>query len=84
MMKEIDLTKEEYDFLLKNNFLENDLRRLLENIESGYRLKIDDLKADEIRDQCGEYLQIVGFDKNYNPTPEGKILEKLIDKFYIG
>jgi hypothetical protein len=35
-----------------------------------------------LRDLCGERLQIYGFDENYNPTEEGKILEELIDKLY--
>lgn len=39
---------------------------------------------DEIRDMFGEQLQIEGFDENYCPTKQGRILESLIDKFYLG
>lgn len=34
-------------------------------------------------DLFGEQLQIQGFDKNYNLTKEGAILENLIDLFYL-
>ncbi|MGL4426379.1 MAG: hypothetical protein ACRCUQ_01295 [Alphaproteobacteria bacterium] len=36
----------------------------------------------ELRDLCGEKLQICGFDEAYNPTDEGLLLEKLIDKLF--
>jgi len=47
-------------------------------------LPISKNQADEIRDICAEYLQVVGFDENYCPTEKGKLLESLIDKFFIG
>jgi len=37
----------------------------------------------EMRDMFGEQLQIEGFDENYCPTKQGRILESLIDKFYF-
>ena len=40
-----------------------------------------DEESDIIRDLCGEQLQIKGFNITYEPTKEGAILEKLIDKF---
>lgn len=46
-------------------------------------IEIDEDVADEIRDWASEELQKRGFDKNYQLTPEGKILEELIDSFYI-
>ena len=45
-------------------------------------INIEEDLADKIRDLAGEKLQIVGFDKDYNLTKEGEILERLIDKFY--
>ena len=80
----IQLTEEEYNFLLQNNFINENLKKNLGNIDSNYNLTIEEEQADAIRDECGEYLQIVGFDKHDNPTPKGIILERLIDKFFIG
>lgn len=39
--------------------------------------------ADEIRDWASDELQRKGFDINYELTPEGKMLEELIDLFYV-
>jgi hypothetical protein len=44
---------------------------------------VDEDIADEIRDWASEELQKKGFDIDYELTPEGKILEELIDAFYI-
>jgi hypothetical protein len=38
----------------------------------------------DLRECCSDYLMLVGFDENYNPTEEGKILEDLIDKLSTG
>lgn len=46
-------------------------------------LNISEDQADEIRDLCGEQLQLVGFDEKYDLTLEGKLLEDLVDKFHI-
>lgn len=39
--------------------------------------------ATDLREYCSDYLLYTGFDKDYNPNSGGKILEALIDKFYI-
>ena len=57
---------------------------LTEREENAYVVNISEDQADEIRDLCGDQLQLVGFDEKYDPTSEGKILEDLVDKFYIG
>lgn len=46
-------------------------------------VKLNELLADEIKDWASEKLQLIGFDKNYETTPEGKILENLIDVFHL-
>ena len=46
-------------------------------------IEIDEKTADEIRDWASDELQRKGFDINYELTPEGKILEELIDLFYV-
>lgn len=45
-------------------------------------VQVDDETMDEIRDWASERQQRVGFDKNYDLTPEGKLLEQIIDMFY--
>jgi hypothetical protein len=47
-------------------------------------LEISEDAADAIRDELGEQLQIEGFDSEHRPTEAGRILEALIDKFYVG
>ncbi|MEX0961247.1 MAG: hypothetical protein WDZ28_00100 [Simkaniaceae bacterium] len=83
----IKLNQAEYSYLCKASFLPDRLRQLFfltERAENAYLLNISEDQADEIRDLCGEQLQVVGFDEKYEPTPEGEILEDLVDKFYIG
>ena len=87
MFLEIELNETEYDFLCKAAFLEDKYRKLLfssQQQDDKYTIKISEDQADEIRDLCGEQLQITGFDEKYELTPEGKILESLVDKFFIG
>ena len=86
-MMTIELNKNEYNYLCRSSFLPNTLQTVLlssKQQEDSYLLKISEKQADEIRDLCGEQLQLVGFDEHYAPTQEGKILESLVDKFFSG
>lgn len=50
-----------------------------------YKVRIDEEQfIDEIREACIQLLETIGFDDNDEPTKEGKTLESLIDKLYIG
>ena len=85
-MVAIRLEKDEFDFLNKGSFLSNELKALLcsaERKNNTYLLNISQDHADQIRDLCGEQLQLIGFDQDYGLTPEGKILESLIDKCFF-
>ena len=85
-MIKIKLKKNEFDFLIRESFLPNTLKALLYRVEEQndmYLLKITPDQADEIRDFCGEQLQLIGFNDDYKLTPEGEILESLIDKCFI-
>ncbi len=82
-MNEIQLSKEQYDYLNHNNFFSQNTVNAKEIRGEKVIINISDENADLIRDALGEKLQEVGFDKSYNLTKEGSILEKLIDKFYI-
>lgn len=87
MLVEIRLKKIEYEYLCQATFIPNQFRKELykaENQNTLFLLKMSDSLASEIRDLCGVQLQRVGFDVNYDPTPEGVILEDLIDRFFIG
>ncbi len=46
-------------------------------------IELDDEVADEIRDWANEELQKKGFDENYELNTRGKILEELVDIFYL-
>jgi hypothetical protein len=84
---EIELNEKEHEYLCRAFFLANRYKDILassEHHDDKYSLKISEDQADEIRDLCGEELQLVGFDEKYDLTSEGKILESLIDKFFIG
>ena len=80
----IILTLQEIQLMLKVLTLTIDLRERLETLASAQTKAIPDDVADELRDLCAERLDTHGFDENYNPTDEGKKLESLIDKLYIG
>lgn len=86
-MLKIEMNESEYNYLCQAPFLENKYLELLfssRRDDDMYSLKISEDQADEIRDLCTEQLQIAGFNEKYELTPEGKILESLIDKFFVG
>lgn len=70
-----DVLKERDD-LVKN-------LRMGKLINSKWEIEISNDVADEIRDLCSEKLQIIGFDEKYKLTEKGKLLEELIDLFFV-
>ena len=87
-MKRIRLTKNEFHLLksaakLPNRLIESVLK-FSEQIPDGYVIHLSEEDASDIRDICGEQLQVVGFDENYSLSKEGKNLESLIDKLFTG
>ena len=85
-MKLIKLTKKEFDYLIKSKFINSETKSKLAEKKTKeneyYKIKISEELSEEIRDKCGEQLQIAGFDENYQTNEEGRILESLIDKLY--
>lgn len=83
----VKLTKNQFDYLSyslseEREALSLKLRQVSK--ESPFIIiKVDENTADEIRDWASDELQRKGFDINYELTPEGKILEELIDLFYV-
>lgn len=72
------LQREKEDLFLQLKLNEKDI---LDSAE--YTVKIGEDLADVIRDWAMDKQQIVGFDKDYDLTNEGKKLQEIIDKFYI-
>ena len=83
----IRLTEAERIFLttvvLKNNSSLMNIIQQSSKDKGKFSIEIDNILADEIRDLCSEQLQISGFDENYNLNEDGKMLENLIDNFYV-
>ena len=81
----INLSEEEFNYICSANFVPSILLNKIYNCYSktnnNYEIILSEEESDIIRDLCGEQLQIKGFDITYEPTKEGVILEKLIDKF---
>ncbi|MDP3390425.1 MAG: hypothetical protein Q8Q45_14555 [Methylococcaceae bacterium] len=79
----IFLSRSEIEYMLMMLELTSSLRQVLEGISvSGGN--IDDDQADELRDLCNDKLDVRGYDENYNPNEDGKRLEALVDKLYLG
>ncbi len=83
----IKLNKNQFDYLSYSLSEEQNLLRLkLKKVSQENHfvfIEIDEETSDEIRDWASDELQRRGFDINYELTPDGKILEDLIDLFYV-
>jgi hypothetical protein len=77
------LSQSDVSFMLRVLELPVSLRDLFASRSDG-DVAISDEDADALRDICGERLQTHGFNEHYQPTQEGKQLEELIDKLYVG
>ena len=73
------LKKDDAKFLLKWLTMPETTR---EKLRQGTPLNAEE--TDHLRDLCGERLQTHGFGPSYEPTAEGKRLEELVDRLYIG
>lgn len=86
-MMKINLNETEYSYLLNSSFLSVNWKTLInisnQQIDDSHIITISEDQSDELRDLLGEQLQLVGFDEKYKLTTEGRILESLIDKFFI-
>lgn len=79
----IRLSSREIDFLLGVLALPPHLvERLRGAKDQGGSIEDDD--ADALRDLCGERLQTRGFGPAYEPTEEGRQLERIIDRLFVG
>ena len=85
MIKEVTLSKKEYDYLIHSLLKghENLINKIkIFNSTDSIKLYLDEDRAQVIRD-LGSVEVALHFDENYEPTEEGWILEHFIDKFYF-
>ncbi len=81
-MQKVKLTTEQYSFLqdlIKQSIIANIFYK--DNRIVIIELSEDDM--DKIRDLALDYLDIYGFNKDYELTETGKLAEELVDKLYI-
>jgi hypothetical protein len=81
----VRLSKIHSTYLANTQFLPEDLERIVSTAETSEDevrvLRLDPDTAERFRDEFTTRLARVGFDTNYEPTREGKLLEDLIDRF---
>ncbi len=85
-MMNVVLSDSEYLYLLDSTFLTEDLRNSVvcaQQVNDSYIITISEDQSDQLRDILGEQLQLIGFDKDYNLTTEGKVIDSMIDKFFV-
>ena len=77
---EVRLSHDKAQYLSKNVPLAEPIKRSIEAADaasSSVRLSHQQVRA--LLDAVGTQLQRIGFDENYDPTPEGELLEGVID-----
>ncbi len=82
----IKITQSQKEYIVNNLLESKKLLSIFDNSSRGndvYYIDITEDEADKIRDLCCDKLDEVGFDEKYELTDEGRILEELIDVFYI-
>jgi len=78
----IALKKAEVEYMLSILDLAPELRAVLKSIFDGG--DVDEDQADELRDLCNDKLDVCGYDESYSLNEDGKKLEALADKLYVG
>lgn len=71
------LSREQMNYLLLQKSLSTEARRLLDAGQGLAGLSKEGRK--ELMELVVDRLQAVGFDQRYAPTPEGRLLESIID-----
>ncbi|WP_291530700.1 hypothetical protein [Bacteroides sp. UBA939] len=80
------LNKNQFDYL-KYSLSKEEISKLklihVDNENQFVSIEVDEDIADRIRDWASDELQKKGFDINYELNYDGKLLEELIDIFYV-
>jgi hypothetical protein len=83
----VKLSDDEATYLSTASFLTADFRDKLKHarrpVPSCVAVELSPDEADSIRDALGEELQRAGFDEGYNVNAIGRLIERLIDEFYL-
>lgn len=84
---DFQLTFHEADYLNRLAAHDESLAKLYKSQEtapgSGVKISLTRAEAENLRGFLTTQLAAVGFDENYSPNEQGRMLEKLIDKFYL-
>ena len=83
-MHRVKLTRREVEYLKTANFLPQPLLEFIQDIVRRRHVdvfEVSTVTAGELSEALTERLAKVGFDRAYEPTAEGEILEDLIDRF---
>jgi len=86
LMSTVRLSSQELLYLKNTAFLGQDLLEVIDSAERqrrGYLIHVSRDIAEQFRSAFTERLARRGFDSAYDLTREGKVLEELIDKFFI-
>jgi hypothetical protein len=85
--RDFRLSPDELECLVRLTVTEQSLAALVKVPEQTGRsiaIRLTPEEAEKLRDFLTTQLAMVGFDEDYNPTPTGKIIERLIDEFFVG
>ena len=84
--KTVRISEREIMYLKNTGFLPASLARLIESAQlisdDKYVLALPPPIAEQFRSAFTDHIAKAGFDRDYEPTSEGKSLEDLIDRFY--
>lgn len=84
----VRLSGGELEYLKRANFLPPALARVIESAEptrdENWEIAVSADLAEALRSAFTERLAATGFDADYEPTAEGRMLEGLIDRLYLG
>ena len=78
----VKFSRKELNFLINTLPQEEIPFKFTINAEKSIELELNDDLANKIRDWASEKQQIIGYDKDYELTEDGKILDSIIDKLY--
>jgi hypothetical protein len=83
----VHLSAEETKYLLKLKSEDDSLSAILRHYPdisiNGSSVSLNVTTTEILRDYFTERLARVGFDAKYEPNKEGRLLEKLIDTFFL-
>jgi polyhydroxyalkanoate synthesis regulator phasin len=75
-----ELTEEQVGYLTESSILKD----VLDDLTIGDQCVVEGSRdaIERLRERLTELLAKVGFDIDYSPTPEGELIERIIDALY--